>query len=430
MNSLTERNVTILALLPYSTEEAELLHKKQKLDNLYFLNVIVTLTITALESFLNGQLSAFDAQVGENLCQIRAYKILHLCYKWLHSERALNQFKEELEKIKTYKAHLTQLIAHWEDNVKHSVTYNKDLDAPEKIATFLNRHQLLISLHSEIVFIILSWFLTHFNVREDHIPIAINLEYIARELKISKYRAKRLTHKYQQLICKLGCDFIITISQALPDTWRLGELLPLVCKIADENRAVLPCYISSEVIFHHNILQKIPMILIIKRYDNLQKLVDIIYFLIEGNELKQYNLVQQIDLAMPYCLVVRGLVLNATETISSYIQRIMQISPLTIILANTASHPQYSGKRLQNLREDPYRDLETNELTTMHQARFNEMKKVALAEGCSKENQTTFFLKHIYASQLRSEIEHLESQYVNLAFNAYDVQQLSDNHVN
>ncbi|MFJ1267654.1 hypothetical protein ACD661_03665 [Legionella lytica] len=426
----TERNVSILALLPYSTEEAELLHKKQKLDNLYFLNVVVTLAITALESFLKGQLTAFDAQVGENLCQIRAYKIIHLCYKWLHSESSLNQFKKELEKINSYKAHLNQLIGHWEEAVKHSVTYNKHLDAPEKISTFLNRHQLLISLHSEIVFIYLSWFLTHFNVREDHIPIAINLEYIARELKISKYRAKRLTHKYQQLICELGCDFIITISQALPDTLRLKELLPQVCKIADENRAVLPCYISSEVIFHHNILQKIPMILITKRYDNHQKLIDIVYFLIEGTELKQYNLATQIDLAKPYCLVVQGQVLNATETINAYIQRIMQISPLTIILANTASHPQYSGKRLQNLRENPYRDLVKNELTTLHQTRFNEMKKIALVNGCSKENQTTFFLKHIYASQLKSEIEELESQYINLAFNASDVQQLSDSHVN
>ncbi len=429
MNSLIERNVTILALLPYSNE-AELLHKKQKLDNLYFLNAIIALAINALESFLQGQLSAFDAQVGENLCQIRAYKILHLSYKWLHTESALNQFKEELEKIKAYKAHLNELITQWENAVKYSVAYTKHLDAAEKISLFLNRHQLLISLHSEIVFIILSWFLTHFNVRDDHIPIAINLEYIAQEFKISKYRAKRLTHKYQQLICKLGCDFIINISQALPEAWRLGELLPQVCKIADENRAVLPCYISSEVIFHHNILQKIPMILITKRYDSQQNLIDIIYFLVEGNELQQYRLVQQIDLIMPYCLVVKGLVLNATETIKSYIQRIMQISPLQIILANTASHPQYSGKRLHDLREDPYRDLDTNELTEMHKARFNEMKKVALAQGCSKENQTTFFLKHIYASQLKSELEYLESKYVNMAFNAYDVQQLSDSHVN
>ena len=75
-----EDNYTLLSLLPYAPN-AELLSKHQKIDDLYFIKSVIDFSLTALEAFLLGHLAHFDAQVGENLCQIRAYKVIQLAKK-------------------------------------------------------------------------------------------------------------------------------------------------------------------------------------------------------------------------------------------------------------------------------------------------------------------------------------------------------------
>ena len=420
-----DKSCNILYLLPYS-DKANLVNKHQKIDDLYFIRSIVDFSINALELFLAEKLVEFDAQVGENLCQIRAYIILLLNKKWRVSTTALTEFNNEIERFKSYKQQIEKVIYDWENAIKNSVAYNVNFDASEKISHFLARHQLLFPLQEEFAFIIACCFLTHFNIRDDNFPVSINLKYISQEFHISKYRASRLTHRYQQLVCQLGCDFILTIAKELPTQLGYIELLPKLCKISDEDRKVLPCYIASEIIFYHSILEKIPILLIVRRIHQSATInPELVYFLLVGkNNEMSYTLVDSKAYLSQPCIVVAGEMHYNHETIDSYIRRLLIENPLKIILANTASHPQYSGKRLEALRDDPFALIKTDDNQINIDRHVNEllnMKRYALDAGCSKQNPSIFFLRHIYANKIKDAIEQLQTSPLGLVHDAHSI---------
>lgn len=412
---------TIMSLLLCSPI-SELKDKKQKINELYLIQSVIHFSIKALEEFLAANLIAFDAQVGENLCQIRAYRILYLANKWFNSLILKNELIEAIASLKKVENYLEVVIDKWNEVIQASSSYNKELDAPETITIFMERHNLLISLKSDLIFVIISFFLTYFNVRDDGIPIAINIEQIAKEFNISKYRAKRLTHKYQQLICEMGSEFILNIFNEISSELDYETVLTHLYKIADEDRAVFPCYFVSEVIFKHCVLMNIPILLIVKCVDLKNKdNTDIIYFFLtsEMNK-KKYHLADNGSSLSRFSMVVSGIMNKQNETTYEYIHRIIE-DPVKLILANTANHPQYSGKKLEEFRQNPYILIDPGKPTINNYSEaFSVMKQYAVNEGCSKENQSTFFLKHIYANNLNNEINRLFDIYHGYIIDAYD----------
>ena len=410
-NNLEQYN--ILSLLPY-TECAQLINKKQKLDDLCFFKSVIDFSLKGLEHFIQGNLSQFDAQVGENLCQIRAYRIVYIWKSLLNSPQLKNQFIKKVNLIKEFQKKLANVFFYWKEAIEHSTYYNKDLDGPENINSFLDKNDIFLRLDEEIVFVISCFFLTYFNIRSENIPVAIDLVFISKELNISKYRAKRLTHKYQKTVCKLGCDFIIKISSALGSNFNYLETLPKLYQVSDEDRVVLPCYIASEVIFHHCIKEKIPIFLCVKRKDRKYKEIkDIIYFLLVGDDEKKHlSFVSGEEYLTSYCMVISGdMEFDPLEHPKRYAINFLKKDPLKLILANTATHPQYSGKKLLKYRNDPFLLIDISEHTPntlYHKENLINMKKFAVDIGCSKENPSTFFLRHIYASQVAKEVDKLK----------------------
>ena len=417
----------ILSLLPYS-ETSELINKKQKLDDLYFIKSIVDIGLMALEGFTNGNLSLFDAQVGENLCQIRAYNILHLGEKYLTSDDSKEVLFKEIDALHNYKNKLENVIVQWEDAVTHSHAYNKSLDGAEHINDFIDRHKLHINLNEDCVFIITCFFLSHFSIRNEGIPAAINLNFISRELHISKYRSKRLTHKYQLLVCQLGCQFVMTIASDLHPTLGYPSILPKLYQISDEDRMVLPCHIASEVVFHHAIYKRKPLLFIINRINANNEIIHVLYFLLIGHPNKmEFLLVNPTDYLQEHCMVVFGVVQHDVvldDSLTNYVRHVLSETPLKLILANTASHPQYSGKRLEEFKHNPYllitttTDLEC-EFKIIHAEKLLSMQLFAEHNGCSKTNPSTFLLKHVYANKVNDEINRLKEIHQNCVHDAH-----------
>jgi hypothetical protein len=304
-NNLGQFN--ILSLLPY-TECAQLINKKQKLDDLYFFKSVIDFSIKGLEQFIQGHLSQFDAQAGENLCQIRAYRIIYIWKGILNSAHLENKFIEKINAIKEYQIKLDSVISKWKEAIERTNFYNKELDEAENINSFLDKNNIFLELDEDIVFVISCFFLTYFNIRSENIPVAIDLSFISKELNISKYRAKRLTHKYQQTVCKLGCDFIMKISGELNKNPNYFEILSKLHQVSDEGRIVLPCYIASEIIFHHCIKEKIPIFLCVNRKNSDSKEAkDIVYFLlVSKGEKKHFSLVPCAEYLTSYCMVISG----------------------------------------------------------------------------------------------------------------------------
>lgn len=418
---------TILSLLPYA-ENTQLISKQQKLDFLHLLNKVTNFSIMALEIFLKGNLVSFDAQVGENLCQIRAYRILHLARKWLNKSTLKQEFKKKIEHLIKYRNHLQKVVEEWEQTLKLSKTFNKNLDSLENISDFFARQNLSFELDEELIFIIVCNFLTQFNIKDNNIPVAINIPQIASEFVISKYRAKRLSHRYQQLICKSGCDFIMQIANELSEDYGYSEILPCLYKIADEDRAVLPCHIVSEIIFNHATLEKMPVLLKVNRFcSNHTTHYDTILFNLLGKreDETQFSHIPCELNSTEYCMVVSGethdIADDAPEPVKNYIHRLLSETPLKLILANTAIHPQYSGKRLEALQDNPFRDMLSDSKQAFVSKRAKElvlMQQFAFNSGCSRQNPTTFFLKHVYANTILNEINELNFIHTGCAYRA------------
>lgn len=420
------------SLFPYS-ENSQLLNKQQKLDDLYLSKNILYFAIESLQTFLTGELTAFDAQVGENLCQIRAYKILYLAKKWLSSSTAKHELRKNIEKLESRYAQLKTTIFEWEYAVKNAKSFNEMLDNPENVTDFFENNKLGFTLHEDIVFIIVCRFLTHFNLRRKNIPIAIDLNLIASEFHISKYRSKRLMHRYQQLVCQLGCRFILNIAQELRPEPDYMELLSSLCRISDENRTVLPCYTVSKIIFNHMIINKIPMLFIVNRFEALSvQPYDVIHFLLQGNDNQEFSLLPCSAYSERNCIVVSGEVYDGffdkIESAENYILRVLNENPFKLILANTAIHPQYSGKKLISYKENPYcsnfSDKRQSHINKKEADELKAMQYFALNSGCSKQYPYTFFLKHIYANIVNHETNKMVLGYTGCAFSAINQQVL------
>src|SRR3990167_10329771 len=304
IEAIFNKKLSILFLLPYS-EDSELTNKHQKLDDLLFIKAVVNFSIISLNQFVSGLLSAFDAQVGENLCQIRAYKILQLGQKWLSSTEKKNIFLDKINMLICYKEKLNHVIHDFKHAIDHSFEYNKDLDDVEHIDFFLERNKIFLELDADIIFIVACGFLTHFNIRREKIPVAIDLRLISKEFGVSRYRSKRLAHKYQIIVTKFGCDFILKLSKDfLPDPGYLN-VLPALYKVSDEDRVVLPCYIASEVIFLHAIKKGIPILFIVKIKIE-EEIRGAIYFILKGNEQGGFSLELHESYLSQFCIVVSG----------------------------------------------------------------------------------------------------------------------------
>lgn len=164
---------SILTLLPYAAN-SQLINKQQKLGDLHLTKSLLAFSITALETFLKGNLAEFDAQIGENLCQIRAYKILVLAKKWLYSDASKLALQQHIDELKNYHNQLLTTINDWEQAIKNANSFNRSLDSIENIIVSFERHQLNFELNEDMLFIIMCHFLTHFNIKEKQIPVAID----------------------------------------------------------------------------------------------------------------------------------------------------------------------------------------------------------------------------------------------------------------
>ncbi|KTD24075.1 hypothetical protein [Legionella maceachernii] len=405
MNSIIEpttRRYDIFSLLPYA-ENTVLLNRKQKIDLLYLIKKIIDLSLVSFDFFYKGILHKFDAQIGENLCQVRAYKILHLQNKWMNNDFVKQEFFRKTKEIKDYKQKIEDAVTTWEDNNKKT-KYDNNCDKKETIKNFIERNQLSIQLNEDYMFIIICYFLTYFSIRDEGLPVAIDLELIAQKFNISKYKAKKIVHMYQLHASEIGCVFVLNIAEELPTVFEYPKILSKVYRIADEDRAVLPCYLVSHVIFSHCVQEKTFILFIVHQ----KKLKSVLYFLLLGKGKNSLSLFSHKNYLTQQCLVVSGEMLenNPDTSYLSISREILKKNPLRLILANTAAHPQYAGTRLQAFRDNPFILLSPEE-KGYHEESLLEMQRFAIQEGCSKINPTVFYLKHIYASQVGREITWL-----------------------
>jgi len=416
---------SIIYLLPYSPDTI-LNNRQQKLQAFHFIQSIFNFSIIALETFIQGNISAFDAQVGENMCEIRAHKNFTLVSKTHTSVEKDCEIRQQLKKFISYKEHLGFFISEWESKVIRIGSHSKDLDDNEDLHTFLERNGVFFELTEDSIYIITCYFLSHFCFRENGLPISMNYDFIKRELHISKYKAKRLTQKYQIIVSKLGVDFVLGVAQSIENPSSYIELFPLVNRVSDDNRVALPCLFTSEILLKHCMLEKKPIFVVIRRQRRCGEIIDIICVPIISNDEQNFIMITTPVELNKFCIVMSGDVLYENNSIDEdwriYAKRLIS-SFTTYLLANMACHPQYAGSSLSHLKDNPFNEclsLNHTGLIKEHLQKINDLRKQALILGCTKKFPTTLLLRHIYASTFRDEIDKIKREHgcmLNIAHN-------------
>jgi len=402
-------NQTNLALLPYE-QNIVIKDITQKISTIKLMGRVLKQVQLALSYFENRELYRFDAQVGETLCQIRAYKIYYL------SSYSTPQFLETIKKLRINVSHGIKKLSIQAEHYQHLLKLHKSqrpefARAPITLADFFRELDCIILLSKDALFLFISHFLCHYHlVDDDNIPMAIDFSALSSELSVSRSFAKKIGHFYQKKLSELSCDFIFQLVKELPDSQEIESMLPLLHLQSDEGRMVLPCYCVTEIIVLHMIENKANLVLLV---DAENKRKQSTLFLRGSKQQQNFELIneeQQNDLP---CMVMYGSSMPPSAyLIEPTLEKMLSMGIKEVILSNNAAHPQYSGITLSSHRDNPYATLisEQRDLLSIHEITIAQqraslliqMKQLAAKTGCTSNNPTLFLLKHIFCNTVNA----------------------------
>ncbi len=404
-------NQTNLALLPYE-QNIVIKDITQKISTIELMEQLLKQLQLALSYFENRELYRFDAQVGETLCQIRAYKIYYL------SSYSTPEFIETIKKLKSDVTLGVKKLSIKKEHYQHLLKLHKSqrpesIRAPITLARFFSELDCIIPLSEDVLFLFLSHFLCAFHLADEgNIPMAIDFSAVSSVLSVSRSFAKKIGHFYQKRLSELSCDFIFQLVKELPNSRGLESILPLLHHQSDEGRMVLPCYCVTEIIVLHMIENQANLLLLVEVAAKNQRKQSVLF--LRGSKKQQnFELINEEQQNDEPCMVMFG----SSKPHYSYfidhtIEKIISMGIKEVILSNNAAHPQYSGITLSSYRDNPYEILisEHRNSLSIHEINIAEqraslliqMKKLADKTGCTSTNPTLFLLKHIFCSTLNA----------------------------
>ena len=374
-----ESNFTLVSLLPYSTN---ILIKDvvQKYNLFKLAGLTIEMLFEAISAFEEMKFEKFDAQVGETLCQIRAYKINRLSENPGFARR-LEILKINLSKTKET---LALTLLKYDELLKlNKKERPSDAAKPFEIEELFLKYDLYLPLSQSEVFIYSAYFLNKHNVvNESLVPVAINYQLVKKTFQISSSYSKKIIHFHQKLLSKLSCEFIFKL-------------------LVDEGRMALPCFPVTEIILLHMIKTRALLTIYVKENEVLTALGFI------GNpETNDFELLGTI----PYnraTLIMYGTRENKIK--NSISELIQGFSLKSIILYNNAAHPQYTGKTLLDYQQNPYRTYlnsqpysDKNNLIQKLSHELESKISMATVLGCTHKNRSLFFLEHIFCSNINN----------------------------
>lgn len=419
--------VSSISLLPYE-KNIELKNIVDKCSLLKLLKKLLNIFNDALIAFSESKVCHFDAQVGETLCQIRAYKILVMKDTRV-SDRSVS-IRKTIEAVKGRINNLDTKITDFSDFLL--LNKNNRPKCYTEIVTlerFMEDEGLVFYFSEDELFLFFSYFLCAFNVRDhDNIPNSIDYVRIRALLGTGRSFAKKIVHRYQKQLSILSVKFIYQLADDLYCPFSCKKLLNMLQNATDGNREVLPFYVVNEIIFSHLFKYSFPLTLIInlkncgyeknlifttqKSYPN--RVVELLPGEHDPTDLSKETLVLYGE--------NNGYLTHKVESSLELENRLNACGIFNIILANMAAHPQYAGKRLEMLKSNPFsyelqRIRNSPGLNAQYykflyglNSRFNSMKSLANRLGCTYKNRALYFIKHIYCDTIFNQLEAYGNQ--------------------
>ena len=394
-----DKTYKICDLLPINNSAA-ITKKKLLIQTLNTLLLIYTSAQEAINQYLDNNYHDFDAQVSENLCQIRACMLASL------NQNPISQ--EETLKTKTQISQIISRIQQLKsNNIEETIRkiQRNDINVPKLISLY----GLDTSATEPIIFLICTYILCQFK-RESlfHISTGIDYRKLIEASKIeSKSFLKKLVHRMQRLISSISSEFILSIAQQTHSSLDLNLLSQL--QMHDEiGRSILPCYETTKIILNYmaNNDINIRMVVYHKRDINIVARIDT--FTMKPKKIGDTFEYYYTPNNSHFMITCFGICDHSNKPLASkegYINNIMNIGFINIILENMAQHAQYAGKELIEYKKNPYQKIIIEgQSNATHKAKksekdFLEHKRLAEIHGCSIQNPSLFLLSHIAYDQ-------------------------------
>lgn len=403
MNNKTssQHNETSCLELLYQDKKTLLHDRIAKRNILLLLASLLSEMTKSLEDFyIKKHLRNFDPHVGETSCQIRAYKLALL---------DKNTTGLTTRTIETKIKDINELI--------HRITtINKEYSSNNVFAKTITLSDLLIILETNItfnndeIFLFRSYLLTKYKKNILLNDTVIDYEKLCTSLNIKRKQAKKLVRHNQLKLSEHSSHFIFHLLEEINDLPHHKHILPLLNYRDDNFRSVLPCYEFTKVLLKHLSQMAIPIAFIIEHV-LANNIIEISQYIYDPQTNSSTYLNPNIEIYSADerpCLVIKGISTlydKHSMVQEHYSRKFSGLGAQNIVLANMAKHPQYSGKKLTEHKDNPYKQLRQTSAYPDKELQLLEsellhMQELANIHGCSVECPALFCARHVYCDKL------------------------------
>lgn len=346
--------------------------------------LLLTACIDAIDAFESNDLEKFDSLVGENACQIRAVRIA-----LIHANQTIrSSLKDSAMKIRN---EITYLL-----DKKIGFLSSGKLNLKE----LLEQYELEVLLNKDELFLFKSFMLCE--AKEEAGPdsnplLSVKLRCAPHKLQkfcseVSLNFAKKQTSTLRQLLAQTSVEFVQQTALDLKDQSLIDALSNDF--LHDHNALnCLPMFWTYKALLKLAKNHHIPLIIRVKSLKSKSAGKDYFFKPVEdckGNWHYELRSPDQEDLLKAAC-VIEGV---ASDASLDWAQTPMQNSIINAILAGAADHRQYPS-------ENPA--FQAKNLEYLY------FKSIASSQGFSLENPSSFFIHHVYTSQVNKTFSKSET---------------------
>lgn len=369
--------------------------------------LIKNIILSLINFFEEKNYIFFDPHVGDTLCQTRAAQISYM---------AMNSnmdYKEAIYTLEIYYEKAANLLLEAEElSKKRRKKEEKRLQDHQTLENFFKEYGLDIVINGSVIFLVKTFLLTIYKIHEIGSSPRINYTQLQKDLRISKDLSYRIVRKWQRSIAYYSSYFIEKISE------KNSVLIPILKRLDDDGREVLPSFFVMTSIINFLIKNKIGILLIIRHPQNLiGSILKKYYRASEANFVE----VDYINREVPHFVVYLISKMADNKHKKELLNSISEMKVEDILLASVANHPQYSGKKLAYLNANPYEtDYElkhisspANILLKKISEEYLKTRSFALSVGCDYKNPSLFFVEHMFVGTLTQQNEFFERMQAN-----------------
>lgn len=404
---------SLVELLPYS-KDIQLSSLVGRIRVLHVLIFICQSAQAAIRCFLAKEYNNFDAQVSENLCQIRAYQLIQLIQNEDNNNELLVLSKHLDEILKKQIALLDEYKSYQN---KRPSCYIKNIDQSLSLLDWMIINEFNLLLTDRDYFLIQTFILSKYKTLGLYeTSYIMDYDRLCLDLKIpSKTYIEKVIHCFQRNISKQSCKFIFQLLTYVNINKYHMYLLNALYFNDEVGRHVIACYEVTKIILQHLFVSKNDIKIKVFRLSETEK--DSFEFILKPNIVKNtyvYN-PNETNVDGGGLMIFTGIVNyknKINESKISYIKRFLEEGFENIILANMAQHPQYSGRQLSDKKENPYHGLildeyQENSSDFLHesQEKFCSHKETSKKIGCCSENSSLFLLTHVRCEPSKNNLD-------------------------